>query len=697
MAQPRVATLADIASRRAALERKLQKQHEVMRDCDAWHNMDVERLRDIIWRNVPENVKRHTVISPVPMAVKNTCVAFTASKQPKITAIAVNTLDANGLRAANFNERVGYAILHTLNRYRQHKIETETSEYAYGRSVIIGKLCWLTPEQRGEKRRERPVTLSVPFTTPEPPEGMSVDAEDPDVLYEVVEHGDFPILAQLYDPLDCLWSIGRDGGTREFMHISRMTWDEILDLYPDITSKEGFTGRDGIAALDAEVEIIDYWDDENNAIVIDAKWYKKPTKHNYPYCPVIVELANVGPVRDGDGIGARKQYVARPVTWAMLRAAADQSWSDSMTGTYVEAGIFQSFKHTGIDPANSPHMQVVGDGEQPEYVAEFDFGPNKVNPVYFNEDLRPIEQPHINNQLMQFQQTMDSYMAMSGFHPNFLTGVTPAGPDSGYGIVQQRIATTAKMTTTTIAIDRFLSRFLTLAKDLIVAEWEHDDVALMLSDMMGEGRRATESYVEISKETFSLVREIRVEVTPEVPLNDESEKQGIFHANSQYLMSDYKAIDQLGYADDPEEEQMRIAAERVAKEDPLFGPPIRLAMAARWYTLNGMDDQAAIIHQASVQLAQTALAQISAPPQQTPPSQPPIPGGMVPSAMPPPGADPTMLGAMAGPPMPGMSGPSLGPMDAMGGMGGMPMEQQPQMDPAMLEMLMAQLQQQGVR
>src|SRR3990167_3316799 len=307
----RVKSEEDINSRRMAMQRKLFRQHEVMRECQLWHNLEIEALTPAVWRNVVENTKRYTEISAVPRAVKTTCVAFTTSKQPKIRAVPLNTLSAPELSAANFTERIGYVIWHTINRHRQQKLDSETANYGYGWAVMIAKACWLTPEQRGDERVAEPVPmLDIPFQ-----EEVGYEAPEELTKYTTTKQGDFPILVQLYDPLDCLWTVGKGGNTREFMHISRMSWDEVVDLYPDIFEKEKFRERTSVASMDQVTEIIDYWDQTHNAILVDGEFYKRPTEHGYTYCPIIIELVNVEQVGISSGPGEERQKVATPITW----------------------------------------------------------------------------------------------------------------------------------------------------------------------------------------------------------------------------------------------------------------------------------------------------------------------------------------------------------------------------------------------
>ena len=105
-----------------------------------------------------------------------------------------------------------------------------------------------------------------------------------------------------------------------------------------------------------------------------------------------------------------------------------------------------------------------------------------------------------------------------------------------------------------------------------------------------------------------------------------------------------------------------------------FGPPIRYGMTAKWFRLNGMEEQADSINQASVALAQIAQAQIqmqlqaiAAPPQPSPQSLPP-PGGAVPTTVPPPGMEQQMMG----PEMMNGGGQMPPEMMAMMQQGGMP-------------------------
>lgn len=696
---------SDIAARRAALRERLAYQHQVMQECEAWHTLDLERLKPVIWRNEEENVKRHTVASLVPQSVKNTCVAFTASRQPKITAVPKDILAAPSLRNANQTERFEYALWHQINKMRQYALTADTSEYAYGRAVMIGKVSWLTPEQRGDTRQAQPVPTieetAADFFAPEP-------VDDPMMLYKTVEQGEFPLLVQLYDPLDCLWSIGRDGRTREFIHVSRLSWDDVVDLYPDIIEMEPFRSRNTVLSMTAPVDVVDYWDETHNAILVDGRFYKKPTEHEYPCCPIIIQVANPQQVRQGNGSGAERQMVSIPITWPILTAAADASHMLSITATYLEYGVFQTYVHEHIDPENSPYFQAIGDAQEPTYNNIVDIRPGAVFPTFGNERLRPLEQSRLNEQMAWYTDQMSSQMAMSGFHPNFLTGITPAGPDSGYGIVQQRIATTAKMTVFTIAIDRFLSRLMTLAKDIIAAEWDFEpDAQMMLAAMVGRAGHEVEGQLPFGRDAFDAVREIQVQVIPEVPLNDEQEQSAIFQANSQGLMSDYRAIDRLPWADDPEEEQKRIAAEQVVKTDPLFGPPIRLAMAADWMRQNGMTAEAENIAKAAQAMSQQALSQLMPQPATPPTSPSPLPGGAGGMTPPPaPGGmplDPAALGMPVDPTMmqgmdPAMMGAPMPPVDPSMMQGGVPPEMAmmgagdpanaPPVDPAMLAMLL---------
>jgi hypothetical protein len=571
-----IVEFADVTARRDALRTRLSQQHQKMRDLDGLRHLVLADVEAEIWEDVGENFPRTTILDNSVNSITNTVRGFLTGARPTITITPRNPVDAEQQEAANRLERLGYAILDTINMDRDSAVEDDLTEMVVHRGVVIIQTLWLSPDERG---------ADIIEVEPQIDPSLLVDAlgtEDQDTGLKYTEGGDFPVLFKVLDPLDCFWEMDDKGRVVEFIHEYKLTLAQLARRFPECVSASWWRDTYKLTPQNAEtlVTVTDYWDDELNAILCDnSHWIKKPTPHNYPFLPVVVELIDPVTIRVGsaDNTSALPSRQGKPFCHDIREMVVRQSQLASLTMTYLKTGVFNSYVLTGTDPQSSFHWtrndRVGADGVQgtgqPEFSFMADFSPmGKVIPLGPGEDFRPLMPAPIVPAVEKMTAYFTNAIAKGSFNEGILTGMWPAEPPSGYSVVQQQVATTARIKPGRKGGGRALGRGVHNVIRLFDSEWDAGPQAqITLSVLTGQSQTQYQQ-VQFSRKDFEIVGSVFCDLNPDVHLDKEQQDASIIQKHTVGLMHTITAIDKLGDVQDPEAEYYNILTEQFVKQNP---------------------------------------------------------------------------------------------------------------------------------
>lgn len=630
-----------------------------MRELDPWRHLDKDELYNSVWKgNPPEGLRlaRWTIIKPDIHSVTNTVTAFLTARRPKITVQPRNTIDLPQGNQANLVERIGDAIYDTLDRERGQSIITELGEHNIHRGAMVTKVLWLSPEERGEERETVPVDVMAGMLDP--------DAE-PVVEERIVKDGSLPSFVDNLDPLECVWVNGRGGRVTELVHHYRAPYDYLCDIYPDLHEHEAFKSQGIQYQNNNPIEVYDYWDDEVNAIVIQNKFYKRPTEHHYGKVPFVVTLCKPRLHRHRDRGTAVIE--GTPFCAAMLESVRHLSWVESLEAAHLEFALHHVLVLENVDPDDSMHVVEDEDGN-PVIDLKIDNRPGgsivaTTSNRHGGEHLRQPLSANPAPLVQEYKAMRGRDVALVSFQEGILTGAYNIDL-SGVSVAQQKQAAMARVAPYEVSLNEHLSKVFSHVFDLYRTEWDQaPDAEMSLTRLVGQDAQTTEEELKVTKATFEAVGTVRVNIDLEVPTNREQEWTLLFQAYSQGLLSARAVIEQMKIAQDPRAMIEEVIAERYEQSDPAIMAAIGLKVAKR----NGVEP------------LQPKAA----------PAPPPAAGAPMDPAMM--GGDPAMAAMVGGgaPMDPSMMDPAM--MAMMGG-GGAPMGGAPaggeQLPPEILQMLM---------
>jgi len=566
-----IAEVSEVQTRRNTLRERKAEFTRLQLQIDHWRNRQKKYLESDIWHDVPENAHRWTIVSDYPAAVTDAYVAMLSSERPQVTTQPKRAYSQQSEANANYSEEIGAAIFDTINHQRTITIEHQVVEYATSRAEMVAKVISLGPDERGETRDYLDTSPASDAFAPEnAPLGVE-QAEPPD--FTITEEGDFPVLYELLDPMDCFWTTGHRGRLTEFIYNYMATWDQLCDEFPDLYDHPDFKEKVGkVSTANEQVEVIDYWnmspDGPANCIVIQGKWFKKPEVIDLPWIPIVVEEANAHTVQM-DGGGKRKMRRGRPVCEYIVDDAAEESWLRSLSRSYIEQIPFQTVVVTGFDVTDPRNFLKVRNSIS---------GKSEVNLVIDNApgskfvffppgmDIHYMELPQIVPTLQEMKQTVNQSMQNLTLPEAVLSGAVPS-ETSGYAYYQMKQIPLAKIGPYELACNRFLSRSLEMILYLLVKDWDRVDTPLVLQHLTGQDQEAT-TQVEVTKEQFAAIGTIQVRMKVALPSNKEQEDAAIIQMKQTGLMSPVTAIDRLGYVQDADKEWRQAQAQTWIERDP---------------------------------------------------------------------------------------------------------------------------------
>lgn len=612
-----------------------------------WSVLNLQMLEREIWGDAQTNAKHKTVYQVEIAATIDTATSFYSSERPNITVIPLNP-DLPDFEVSNYSERVGMGHADTIDRERGTSIQSEASksQFIFGASFI--KSTWLSPDARGEVRVTRPLEQAQanpadPVSALLAQGGAQPAGELPPQQEELIlDEGRYPLRKEVLDPRACMYELNPWHEPEIFVHKYRLSWAQIRDAFPDIVDDEQF--KEAASVTGNGVEVVDFWTRTHNAILVNNKLYKRPTKHLYPRLPVAVSLADAQEYGTLDGASI---LVGRPFCQHMLESCRQMSWAMSMHATHLEEAVFHLVKHTGIKP-DSPYLKEPEDPDDPMiYTPIVRRGTDqRIFPLPEGEDLRYMEPPPISQVLMSYIDKMSQNMSMTGFSPGILSGMAPAGT-SGAGAYQITLATRARMEPYRIALERGLAQSLMLDFAIMARWWDYGDQPITIMRIAQAANVSKQQQITFTD--IANVGTVIVKIDPRIRVASDSEIQLMLQAHAQGLMSDLTLINMLAYAQDPDMELKRIAFERMAKTNEQYNA----ALAQQYAQENGIQ----IPPSMQAMLAQQMAAQQSA--GQGPMPQPGQPQpGMLPNQMQAPSPSLPVSAGAGQPPSAGSGGPA---------------------------------------
>lgn len=570
---------AQIMDKLSKLKTRFDPEHNIMKRLDPWRYLLHDEIEEELWGNIESDKRGETIAKPEINAVTDTLVAITSTKEPSIQIRQRNALNDQSQMQANLNERIGYGIFHEVDKYRDESLLKEGPEWMFHRGKAILKLLWLSPEERGEVRDD---TLT----------GFDDQTPLTDDNQEVTQQGTFPIYMTLLDPLECFYTL--NPLTREvtmMIHEYYDTWDSITAMFPDIKDSKDFE-EEKHTSLNSPVKVIDYWDEEVNAIIIRGKFYKKPTPHQYPWVPFVVQS---GRTRRRKQINNLPFMEAVPFCDPMYKSVRDLSWSLSVLATYMKRLGFSTLVHYGLpSDGSSPWFSAQRDSDgvmsDIDYRLTIDISPNgDIVPLYHNpatgvqERLEYLRPPDMVAHWQAFAAERNADVEVVSFGRAFLSGVMQADL-SGYSVSLQRQLSMARIEPYVLALNRLFSRTMMMVFELIATELRREGragVPLVIQGLIDEPEQ------QITAELAEYVRVVDFQFRPDLPSDREADEGLIMQQVQAGVLSPVKAIDLIGRVQDANDEFEDI----IAQQDMMTNPVARLALLRKKMIENGYIDE----------------------------------------------------------------------------------------------------------
>jgi hypothetical protein len=622
-----VNNLADVLARKDSLKRHFTEAHQTWRDLEAFRRMDVVATEDLVWKGVSQQNRKWTILKSDIASIDFTTESFLLGDGITVTAEPKDAANARLGDAANILERLGMSVWEWSNRDRAIPLEMSMVVSAVERGHLCLQYGWRSWEERGETRE-----------TVEPQQRFNIPGFDEldAPRQRITTEGGPPFFIQVLDPIDCYWQLGKDDRVLEFVHEFRAPYSQLLALYPELADHPKFKSFGTAATYDTALDVVDYWNEHVNAIVINGIEYKAPTEHQYGQCPFVVEL--IAPELRRYPNDDSVMYMGRPFSLPVLEHVKALSWADSISATYMEEIAFALLQHKGIQTqgARSPYIGVNPETKEAEFHADYDFSPDaRVLPMYDGESLEYLQPPRLVDMLQEFKAARMRDIQLLTYAEGILTGVYNLDI-SGHSVSQQKQAAMQRLAPLRTGTARGASRLMTEVFGLFPLEW--DRVGPFLVDMLVDGVTQT---VPVTRETFAAIKKVVVDFRMKVPIAPEAEMQWMLNAMQMDVFSHRRVMEKSG-VEDPNAEMMQIAFEKKSLQTPEGID----ALAAERFKQLGYTPPA----------GPEAMAPAAAP--AALPAAAPMPAPM-PAPAPMPMTDPMMAGGGAGAPAPGGFPPEI--------------------------------------
>jgi hypothetical protein len=558
--------------------------------CEAWRSLNLLYLKHYIWAGVAaQDWGKITIVKNTVSAVVSSAVALANSPEPSISVKMRNRVSPAQREVANFDRRAVLGIRAEINNARPVPWEDEVTDHIFVRAVGIVKHAYLDPVERGERRV--PVTADDATELSQQRIVTETDAGGAPVSQQYIEDdGEFPICIDVLDPLDCVYILGPGKrGLKLMIHAQRATADDVLAIYPDAAGKiKALANADDLTSTTL-VDVLDYWDEEQHAVVIADEFYYPPTPHGLKRLPFEVERVAEQTLRfNGRGgqfvelptgeLGRASAQsgvskIATPFPWPMIDDVTKASFAESLLASKLPEMANSPIIHHGISTGEtgpaSPYFRKVKytDGnysQVPVYRFRGDktAGGRPIWPLFNQENMFPLNPTPIADHLAIFMQQRNADLEISGMNAELLSGRIRSEP-SGFSVNQQIQLTSARMNPYVGGRNRLVGRVYTGVFRDLDENWDRGNAPFILTTLTGQ------EDIEITRDMAENVSEVLYSVENIFPRDTDGERQAAFQALSQGVKSKMQVMDLLG-DESPLDTMKQIAWEMMASQDYRF-------------------------------------------------------------------------------------------------------------------------------
>ena len=365
---------------------------------------------------------------------------------------------------------------------------------------------------------------------------------DEDIAFDVVP----------WDPRHVTWEQGANGllwAARK----RRATAAQIMAEY-------------GIAITAREADVIDFWDEKRNSVVVAGSFGKEPTEHNIGHVPVLVASVGSMPTMQGKDFEGTMEY------------RGDSVWTASR-GTYEPLNKHIS-RLMDVHEAASVGSMVYKTEDGTKDLEGNPFQTFKVHKMKLDEVLEHIELPRAPQETGAILQLLSEDIARSNLpYPQAYGGTTQ--PLSGRALAYLGDQTQSVYTPRTGAL---ADAYIWLAEELFT-QFKNKAVA----PVMMQGFQADDTFfkAKIQPKDISADWFIKGTVAPKLPRDEESEIQMGLAATLQRgptdlpLVSKATARANILKLRDPDAEEDKVLEEMGKAMPPILGARIANAMKER--------------------------------------------------------------------------------------------------------------------
>jgi hypothetical protein len=354
-----------------------------------------------------------------------------------------------------------------------------------------------------------------------------------------------PVNLTLADPRYVYPSLGSNGNIRYVVYKYPSTVGEVLDEWPEA---EGLFHD---AQDDQTCEVTAYYDDWWHAVLVDGHEVKPPTEHAYGFVPWVFAMGNGAPVRAAQG------HAPDPTSETGV------SLFHSIKYAYKQQNRVLSQLADEVARAANPPTIYYYD-QQTEEPEKLDLNAGATNYLLQTERAQFLETTPNPNNVSPLLNALEEDVTKGGL-PDVLWGGAP-GDQSGFAIALLSGAARDQLFGVISALEfsyEQINRYaLTLIRDHII-----DPVGVIVRDKHGNYKGAEVVYPE---EIAEVGIRNRVKFRDIAPQDKFQQIQAAIALTDKNLISMELARDEYIGVDDPEEENQKVLAEMIYRDEDIL-------------------------------------------------------------------------------------------------------------------------------
>tara|TARA_Y100000310_G_scaffold151656_1_gene151253 strand:+ start:2385 stop:4394 length:2010 start_codon:yes stop_codon:yes gene_type:complete len=357
---------------------------------------------------------------------------------------------------------------------------------------------------------------------------------------------------QPWDPLHTTWEQGADG----------LLWAARKRK----ATKAQIEFEYGVVITGQDTEVIDFWDAERNAVIIDGDFAKEPTEHNIGHVPVGIGAVGSMPTIQSKDFESTLQY------------RGDSVWSSSR-GLYRPQNKYISWIMDTA--ARSVAGSLVYESKDGTKTVEGDpYGTFKVLPLAQGERIYPLELPKVPPEVAAVLGIMNDDTQQSTLpYPLAYGGTKEAMSGRALSVLADATRSAYSPRTTKMA-----TAYKWLCEELLA---QYAIKGTQTTDMKGYKRDGRFFKQQVKPSEIDNGWIVNVTVEPRMPRDEEAEVMMALAATQRRgpedipLMSKQTARENILQIRDPDSEEDKALAEMGKTMLPVMGPRIAKAMKDR--------------------------------------------------------------------------------------------------------------------